>query len=98
MRQIQGSSAVYRSFEERGAMKVLFEYSVDFVRVLLLPPTIENCRKCAFYQHPKIPGGSCIKIDTRICRVGRDGYFVKNYMRETVDVMSYLKWKTEGTV
>jgi hypothetical protein len=77
-------------------MKVLFEYSVDFVRVPLLPPTIENCRKCVFYQYRKIPGGSCIKTDTRICRFGREGYFVKNYMREVVDVMSYLEWKKDG--
>jgi hypothetical protein len=72
-------------------MKALFEYSVDFVRVSLMPPTIENCKKCVFYQYPKIPGGSCIKIDTRICQVGLNGYFVKHYMREMVDAMSYLE-------
>jgi hypothetical protein len=76
-------------------LKVLFEYSVDFVRVPLSLPTIENCRKCAFYQYPTIPGGSCIKTDSRICQMGCDGYFVKNYMGEVVDVMSYLEWKKE---
>jgi hypothetical protein len=72
-------------------MKVLFEYDVDFVRVPLLPPTIENCRKCAFYR--VLVRDGCVKTDTRICQIGRDGYFVKNYMREVVDVMSYLEWK-----
>jgi hypothetical protein len=74
-------------------MKVLFEYGVDFINLPLSPPTIENCKKCAFYQYPKIPGGNCIRADTRICEVGRNGYFVKNYMREAVDVMSYLEGK-----
>jgi hypothetical protein len=72
-------------------MKILFEYSVDFVRVPLLPPTIENCRKCTFHRvHAE---GGCIKTDTRICQIGRDGYFVRNYMREVVDAMSYLEWE-----
>jgi hypothetical protein len=74
-------------------MKVLFEYGVDFINLPLLPPTIENCKKCAFYQYLKIPGGNCIRTDTRICDVGRNGYFAKNYTREAVDVMSYLEWK-----
>jgi hypothetical protein len=79
-------------------MRVLFEYSVDFARVPLLPPTIENCKKCAFYQRPEIPGGNCIKTDTRICQIGQDGYFVKNYMREVINVMSYLERKKEKAV
>jgi hypothetical protein len=79
-------------------MKILFEYGVDFIQLPLSPPTIENCRKCAFYQHPGIPGDSCIKTDDRICQTGREGYFVKDYMREVVDVMSYLEWEKEQAV
>jgi hypothetical protein len=74
-------------------MKVLFEYGVDFISLPLSPPTIENCKKCAFYLYPKIPGGNCIRTDDGICGVGRNGYFVRNYMREAVDVMAYPAWK-----
>jgi hypothetical protein len=81
--------------KEGGAMKVLFEYLVDFVSVPLLPPTIENCKKCAFYQCSETPEGGCIKTDIVTCQIGMKGYFVKNYMREIVDVMSYLEWKKE---
>jgi hypothetical protein len=58
-------------------MKVLFEYGVDFINLPLLPPTIENCKKCAFYQHPDIPGGNCVRTDSYICDIGRNGYFAK---------------------
>jgi hypothetical protein len=74
-------------------MTVLFEYGVDFVRIPLLPPTVENCTKCAFYR--VFAKGGCIRTDTRLCQTGREGYFVKNYMREVVDVMSCLEWKKE---
>jgi hypothetical protein len=57
-------------------MKVLFEYDVDFMRFPLLPPTIANCEKCAFYRP------ECIRSDTRVCNMGQNGYFAKNYMRE----------------
>jgi hypothetical protein len=67
-------------------MKVLFEYLVDFVQFPLSLPTIENCRKCAFY-HTRVKGG-CVKTDARLCQFGRGGYFVKNYMREVVDAGS----------
>jgi hypothetical protein len=70
-------------------MKVLFEYEVDFVRLPLLPPTIENCRKCAFYR--AFAAGGCIRNDTRICEFGRNGYFAKDYMREVVDAMARLE-------
>jgi hypothetical protein len=72
-------------------MKVLFEYGVDFVHVPLLPPTVKNCKKCTFYRvHAK---GGGVRTDTSICQIGRDGYFVRNYMREVVDVTSYLEWR-----
>jgi hypothetical protein len=74
-------------------MRVLFEYGVDFVNLPSSPPVIENCKKCAFYQYPKIPGGGCVKTDIRLCADGRNGYFAKNYARESVDIMSYLGWE-----
>jgi hypothetical protein len=60
-------------------MKVVFEYDVDFMRVPLDPPTIGNCRKCVFIG--KEPFG-CIREDHRVCNIGRNGYFTKNYMHE----------------
>jgi hypothetical protein len=74
-------------------MKVLFEHGVDFVHRVPLLPTVKNCKKCTFYRvHAK---GGCIRTDTRICQIGRDGYFVRNYTREVVDVTAYLEWKKE---
>jgi hypothetical protein len=70
-------------------MKVTFVYGVDFVRLPLDPPTIENCRKCAFYMAHVSDG--CIRCDHRICNIGRSGYFIKNYMREVPDIISNAK-------
>jgi hypothetical protein len=68
-------------------MKVLFEYGVDFIYFSLLPPAIENCKKCAFYCDSKRPGSNCIRTDHGMCALGLNGYFAKNYLREVVDVM-----------
>jgi hypothetical protein len=72
-------------------MKVLLVYDVDFCNLPLSSPTIENCKKCAFYLEQNIPGDRCAKEDTRICNIGRNGYFVKNYLREDVDALEYLE-------
>jgi hypothetical protein len=72
-------------------MKVTFEYGVDFMKLPLPPPTIENCRKCAFFQDGKAPGRGCIRTDTRICQTGRNGYFTKYYMREVIDTMPHAE-------
>jgi hypothetical protein len=67
-------------------VKVTFEYDVDFVKLPSLPPTGENCRKCAFLgEWGKLDG--CVRVDHRICNTGRDGYFIKNRMREVPDII-----------
>jgi hypothetical protein len=68
-------------------MRVVVVYDVDFMKLPLLPPTIENCRKCALFMTSR-PVGDCIRTDRRICLDGRNGYFAKNYMREVPDIIN----------
>jgi hypothetical protein len=75
-------------------MKVTFEYDVDFVSVPLVPPTIGNCRKCAFYgEWGKLCG--CVRRDHRICDTGRAGYFIKNFVHEIPDITGNARLREE---
>jgi hypothetical protein len=76
-------------------MKVIFEYGVDFVRLPLDPPTIGNCRKCAFFgEWGKMD--RCVRTDHRICNTGRAGYFIKNYLREVPDIINNARLEEEA--
>jgi len=61
---------------------VYFRVKVQFMRFPLLPPTIENCRKCRFRIEQL---GGCIKTDLRECRIGREGYYDGGVFRELIE-------------
>jgi len=64
-------------------MKVLFEIDTDFVNYPMKPPTLENCKKCAFYG--SMFSIHCVRLTHQKCDCGQNGYFILNNFKEVSD-------------